>query len=255
MVFIVSLRIGIQGGLGTGKTALSVWYAYKRFLQGETIYSNVRLTGELKDFIPIRSLDEIDEIRGPAVLLMDELWQYVWSRKMGDSLSDMLIQLLQNSRKRNYTLVYTQQVDTLTDRIIREVTDLWMFPRPSYRIGVDKYGMPLYQKIFFDVIRNEGMNNYVPHGRTKWFNLLFIGSMYDTSEELVNTISGYDVVKRRIRELYDHRAGKHADFWRLSDQSSREGYLELEFGYYSRNVRRMMLKFIDANILLNVVNM
>jgi len=113
-----------MGKLGKGKTLSGVLEAYSSYCRGETVYSNLWL-----DFphVPIKTPYDFLEIQ-EGFFLADEIWHLADCRKSASLLSDVITIILLRSRKRKFTVFYTQQYIQSDIRILY-ITDEWIKPR------------------------------------------------------------------------------------------------------------------------------
>ncbi|RLG01272.1 MAG: hypothetical protein DRN49_01635 [Thaumarchaeota archaeon] len=116
--------IGCYGELGTGKTLSAVLEAYRAYLRGQTVYSNIWLNFPHKKIETVLELFDVEN----GFLLLDEIWHLADSRRSMSLLNDAVSLLLLRSRKRDFDVIYTQQHYLQVDRRIRYVTDIWIKP-------------------------------------------------------------------------------------------------------------------------------
>lgn len=115
--------IGTIGRLGKGKTMSAVIEALIHYYAGETIFSNIWLSfphvplKEPKDFVSLNN--------GFAVL--DEFWSLADNRKSMSKMNDVITLICIRSRKKKFSIFYTQQY-FMIDRRIRHITDYWIRP-------------------------------------------------------------------------------------------------------------------------------
>jgi hypothetical protein len=111
------------GRLGKGKTLSGVLWVYGCFCAGIKVYSNIWLGFP---HIPIKTpYDFIDMHDGVA--LLDELWSLADSRKRR-LLGDIVTIICLRSRKKDFSIFYTQQFLQIDIRI-RYITDYWIKPQ------------------------------------------------------------------------------------------------------------------------------
>jgi len=112
------LIVGVQGGLGSGKTLLIARYLVKDAFRGRSVFSNFQLNGIDFEPLDIRKLlnDEVD-LQDVSVGI-DEFTVFADCRT---SMSNtMITYFILQTRKRNVCLYYTtQDFGMLDKRIIR----------------------------------------------------------------------------------------------------------------------------------------
>lgn len=179
-----------QGELGSGKTAVMTAVAkFRYFNQDKNVYANYNTKFD-SDYI--ENIRDLKHIRPNSIVLLDELWLWTWSRKSGSSINEIIVQILTASRKKGYDIFYSQQVDTATDRMVRFITNEFVAPDVDGKIGYWANGQPKYQNLY----------GYFINGRTKkWYNLKYIGKLYDTNEVINPIVFDLQMVKEVIDKL------------------------------------------------------
>jgi len=186
------LTIGIEGRekqLGTGKTAFLVGLGYRAYCDGVRVASNFHLKF---DYIPVSSVQQLNLLEDCLVLL-DEGWSWIRSRSGGSDLNMVMNNILLSSRKRNCSIYYTQQVDTLMDRPVREITAEWIETYVSDRVypNLDS-GLPRYRFV---------TGHYLRTNLKLRFAFVDIGDLYDTTEEVARVVKDTDYYKQDILSL------------------------------------------------------
>lgn len=162
-----------EGTLGTGKTGALAYLAFlAKFKHHETVYSNFNLA--FGDHL-ISSISQLDGIRNGRVFL-DELWLWCWARKSMDNLNETIIKIITDFRKRNVDLYFSQHIATSTDVFIRELVDDWFEPNLSMPVGL----MPDGYKTRYA----KGHLAFLNTGKKYWYNMLIIGQLFNTNEEV-----------------------------------------------------------------------
>lgn len=183
------------GKLGTGKTASLVYFALLgKYKHGDRIYSNFNIKfGDEQ----VRTIGELDKIRGGRVYL-DELWLWCWARKSMDNLNETVIKIITDFRKRNVDLYFTQHIATSTDLFIRDLVDEWYIPELHNPIGLLDDG--------FKTRFGKGTITMETTGKRYWFNMHFIGALFDTNEEIEDLqkgVTGYlEIVEELVEDPY-----------------------------------------------------
>lgn len=119
--------IGIEGGLGSGKTILMVRYLVKDSLKGHDVYSNFKL--KKIDYKPLDVMEILELDKGSVILNdmsigIDEFTVFADCRTSITKLNRMISYFILQTRKRNVTLYYTTQDITMIDKRIANHTDI-----------------------------------------------------------------------------------------------------------------------------------
>lgn len=190
-IMVVCKMICATGGtLGQGKTAAIAYLAFlRKFKHKATIYSNFWLMfGDHE----VRSIADLDRIRSGSVFL-DELWLWAWSRKSMDNLNETIIKIITDFRKRNVDLYFTQHIFTSTDIFIRDLVDDWFYVDLSMPLGLMEDG-----------IKTKFGRGHIEFEKTRkkyWYNMLMIGQMFDTNEEIKDLQKDLSVYKPIVSQL------------------------------------------------------
>lgn len=116
---------GFCGSIGSGKTLSMVRQAYKMFLEGKTIYSNIHL-----NFPHTRY--KVEDLQAWAtdnkgitnlVLLIDEAHIYLDSRTSISKRNKIITYLLLQTRKISCDVYFTTQFFDQVDKRLRNLTD------------------------------------------------------------------------------------------------------------------------------------
>lgn len=133
-----------SGRRGSGKTLTMVKDAYKYFLNGWKIYSNLHLSFE-HTFMTTEDIMNIDNTTlSDVVLLVDELQVIMDSRRSARDGNLSLSYFIQQIRKRRIVLLATAQFTGDVDKRFREQLDV--MARPKF---VDSYG--IVEVTYFDL--------------------------------------------------------------------------------------------------------
>lgn len=189
---MVYLQIGIEGKLkqlGSGKTAFLTGLGYRAYKRGYTIASNYHLNF---DYIAVSTVEQLNALRD-VVFLGDELWSWVRSRKGSSDLNLVVDNILLSARKRRCSVYYTQQMDTLIARSMREITpewvETWVYGRLPRNLPS---GLPAYKFVY---------GHFLKTGLKLRFDLPYIGSMFDTTEEVQALIKDDEFYRSKTIDL------------------------------------------------------
>ena len=149
----------IWGRKGTGKTLRAIIDIWLDWLQGYQVWSNTWMHPAL-DYNPVtkkygnlHTVDGVDLIRmlvedrdNPysddnqnKVLLLDEIKTQANARGFGSMINKHLVDFISQARKRNFKIIYTDQILASYDRCLRLMTDTII----SCHTVVDKSNMGL----------------------------------------------------------------------------------------------------------------
>jgi len=116
--------LGFIGGMGSGKSLSMVRQAYSYYLQGYTVYSNMKLNFpyvELTlDLLLQYSNDDIPFY--DSVLLIDEIHIFMDSRRSGSIRNVLISYFITQTRKQKVKLMYTTQYLIQVDKRLRQNT-------------------------------------------------------------------------------------------------------------------------------------
>lgn len=126
---MIALVIGFIGQVGSGKSLSLVYEAYKYYLRGHTVYSNIKLNFP---FIPLtfgrlQQMIENKEQLQDAVLLIDECHVFIDSRNSMKKRNKIVSYFILQTRKRNVRLLYTTQHLAQVEKRLRDTTDIIVF--------------------------------------------------------------------------------------------------------------------------------
>jgi len=176
--------VGIYGRLGTGKTALLVYFIKHYYNEGYDIYTNLRNIQ-----IPVKSFEPLEfyvnrKVADKTLVAIDELYLWADCRRSSSWQNLILTYLILQSRKFKFDFIYTEQLKHLADLRIVEFTDMWI----KVKKIDDKYSM-LY------IVDEEGNVNRVLFDRSKVY------SLYDTYEIVMPLTYSAKEVKKRLKQL------------------------------------------------------
>ena len=104
--------IGIEGGLGSGKTIMIVRYLVKDFFKDIPIYANFHLKKidyKVLDVIKILQMDENKVKLGNISIGIDEITVFMDCRTSMSKMNRFISYFILQTRKRGVTLYYTTQ--------------------------------------------------------------------------------------------------------------------------------------------------
>lgn len=165
--------IGYLGNIGSGKTCSLVRLAFRYYLQGYTVYSNISLQfpHETIRFKDLEAYAKSGTQFQKSFFLIDEIHMALESRRSGSKRNIVLSHLILQSRKRDIQVGFTTQSLHQVDVRLRNQTDV---------LGVcskRQDGMGVIIKVQYIIFRAEGTrirkSRYVANN---WFRL------YDTYE-------------------------------------------------------------------------
>lgn len=127
--------VGIEGGLGTGKTILMVRYLKKDSENKHELYCNFGLKG-----VPYGPLDVLEILKmqeGKVTLqnvsiAIDEITVFADCRTSMKKLNRLLSYFILQTRKRNVTLYYTTQDINMIDLRLANHTDIRILAEKIY---------------------------------------------------------------------------------------------------------------------------
>src|SRR5690606_23431888 len=114
--------IGINGDIGSGKTILAVYFAFKLKKKGYRIMSNVPITfpdGTKSEPVDVRNLDKLDH----CVIILDEAHIFLDSRRSASKGNLTTSYFILQTRKRGIIFIYTAQLGSSVDKRLRNVQD------------------------------------------------------------------------------------------------------------------------------------
>lgn len=130
--------IGFVGRMGSGKTLSMVRNAYRYFLAGYTIYSNIKLSFPHKEY----TLQELIDFANNGInlkkslIMVDEAHIFLDSRSSGSKRNRIISYFLLQTRKKGCHLYYTTQRFHQIDKRLRDNSDVLI----TCKTKTDKYG-------------------------------------------------------------------------------------------------------------------
>jgi len=119
--------ISVNGGFGSGKTLMLTMLGYD-YLKKEKVkvYSNYHLT---YNYLPLTLDFILDAVINnvelhDAILLGDEIYTWLESRDSGSDVNKIFSYFIMQSRKRNVTIAYSAQLDSMVDKRLRLLASL-----------------------------------------------------------------------------------------------------------------------------------
>lgn len=119
--------VGIEGGLGSGKTIMVVRYLTKDYHNGKRIYANFglkRIKYKPLDVMEILELDEGGFNLQDLSVAIDEITVFADCRTSMRKMNRFLSYFILQTRKRNVTLYYTTQDFNMVDLRLINHTDI-----------------------------------------------------------------------------------------------------------------------------------
>lgn len=174
-----------KGARGRGKTLTMVKDALAFYLKGHRVLSNIHLKfGEYIENEDILNLDKNSDIFN-CVLVIDEIQIFFDSRRGMRKENLSFSNFIQQSRKRNITILTTTQYVNTIDLRLRQHLDILAFPNYIQK-------SMLCEVTYMDLTRLEdndfilGSNaEFKPATRKVIFNAQPIFKLYDTREMIV----------------------------------------------------------------------
>lgn len=158
------------GRRGSGKTAKAVFDCLLDWYSGHEIWTNgylhpafdinyrTGIRGNLHridaiDLINLLLEDKIPENDTPKTLLLDEIKTQANARNFGSFVNKNLTNFVSQARKRNFRIIYTDQIIKAYDNWIRSMTDKIVRCIPVIDVNDLGYGTPDYpEPIYFRYI-------------------------------------------------------------------------------------------------------
>ena len=159
--------LGIFGGLGQGKTLLAVYLAKRHHESGREIYANFKLpfAKPIENVIGLRDVED-------CVVVFDDIIPWLDARL---SYKHTYISwILNQSRKRKVSIIYTSQIETGIDLRLRHLTNFIIYTK--------EVAFPLFELKIFDQF-----GNLIDRFRILYSKEIY--SLYDT----------YEIVEQRVR--------------------------------------------------------
>lgn len=177
---MITLIIGRQG---SGKTLFLVKKAYEYYLEGKTIYSNIKLN------FPFKQIDYDDIVNcrlKNSVVILDEIHLLLSARNSMSKMSRLICDgFLSMVRKMGLTILASTQTERKVDVRFREEKD--------FLIACNKYVYT--NKKWTEVLHSQNLNKKIPimicmdireEFSMKWITMSFLGNkffdLYDTTE-------------------------------------------------------------------------
>lgn len=175
----LTMIIGLSGGLGSGKTLTTTFLMimFKREFDMEIVTNYSTDVTDVKVSNPVE-LNEVSRERTGAQGL-DELWSWADSRKSSEN--DVMTELVVNSRKRGWVIVYNAQKFHMVDKRLRDNTDYYGIC--EHVKGADN-----------DVARVQFLDKDMNMSGSMSYDPSPFYDMYDTREE---------VSQKSLSEMYD----------------------------------------------------
>lgn len=117
--------VGIIGLQGAGKTMLLTAFGYEGHKEGKQIYANYSLK---YPYTPITSFEDIEYMRR-GIFLADEFWLWCFARSSMSKINQDLAKIIMLNRKRGISIFYTAQQRGQADKLLRNVTNYWIYPQ------------------------------------------------------------------------------------------------------------------------------
>lgn len=221
--------IGIVGNMGAGKTLSAVAMALKfeNLTEDYDIISNFSI--DFTDRIvtnPIDLEEASNELNGLQVL--DEVWAWADSRKSGENeiFNDMVI----NSRKRGWIIIYTAQDFHMVDKRLRDNTDYAVIPEHHSKPNKDLLKIHVFDMPSFE------------HVKTVKINPEPLYDMYNTREEV-----GTDN-KSKMYQDYIKESVEMIEAGEIEYKTELKSFLKLEYDLSNNDAMDITNKaFMEAD--------
>jgi hypothetical protein len=157
--------VGIEGGLGSGKTILMTRYLVKDFKSGHRIYSNYGLKQidyELIDLSKILDMHKDGFNLSDCSLGIDEITVFADCRKSGSKLNRVISYFILQSRKRNVDIYFTTQNLNMVDFRLLDYMDFQILCEKVHnKVGLEVEGYAKYTVFDLRDIRNITIKKFV----------------------------------------------------------------------------------------------
>jgi uridine kinase len=174
--------IGIEGGIGSGKTILMTRYLYKDFKRGRAIYSNYGLNfkHEPVDMSKILEMHDNKFNLRDCTLGIDEITVFADCRRSGSKLNRLISYFILQSRKRSVDIYFTTQNLQMIDFRLLDYMDFQILAKKVKDKKTQKEVEGYAQYSLYDI---RDVNNI----RVKKFvmNLKRFYGLYDTMEVIL----------------------------------------------------------------------
>jgi len=127
--------IGIEGGLGSGKTLLMVRYLVKDYLKGNQIFTNIGLKDIDFKFLDLNKVLDMhkDEFNlNNCSVAIDEITVFADCRKSSSKMNRLISYFILQSRKRGVDIYFTTQNLNLVDFRLINYMDFQVFCEKIY---------------------------------------------------------------------------------------------------------------------------
>lgn len=174
--------IGMEGGLGSGKTILMTRYLYKDFKKGRKIYTNygVKFKHEKVDMSNILEMHENKFNLRDCSLGIDEITVFADCRRSGSKLNRVISYFILQSRKRNVDIYFTTQNLNMIDFRLMDYMDFQILCKKvkDKATGKEKEGYAEYNIYDIRDINDIKVRKFV-------LNLKKYYGLYDTNEVIL----------------------------------------------------------------------
>lgn len=123
--------IGIEGGLGSGKTIMMARYLYQDALSGFDVRANFGLKFKSNDLDVKELLETGKELRNVTIGL-DEITVFIDCRKSMSKMNRLISYFILQSRKRNVNIYYTTQDFDMVDKRLIQHTHIQIVAEKIY---------------------------------------------------------------------------------------------------------------------------
>lgn len=157
--------IGIEGGIGTGKTVLMTRYLKQDEKKGHNIYSNYKLKNmkfTLIDMSKILDMHDNEFNLTNCSLGIDEITVFADCRKSGSKLNRLISYFILQSRKRNVDIYFTTQNLNLIDFRLLDYMDFQIYCQKVFdKSGKQILGYGKYTIFDLRDIRNVRASKFI----------------------------------------------------------------------------------------------
>lgn len=123
--------IGIEGGLGSGKTLLLSKYLYKDSMAGFDVRANFGLKFKSNDLDVKELLETGIELKNVTIGI-DEITVFIDCRKSMSKMNRLISYFILQSRKRNVNIYYTTQDFDMVDKRLIQHTHIQIIAEKIY---------------------------------------------------------------------------------------------------------------------------
>lgn len=157
--------IGLEGGLGSGKTVMMTRYLIKDYLKGKKIYTNFHLNEieyELIDLSKILEMHKNGFDLNDCSLGIDEITVFCDCRRSGSTLNRLISYFILQSRKRNVDVYFTTQNLSMIDLRLVQYMDVQIIcEKVKGQDGRTIEGLAKYRVFDLRDIRNLSINRFI----------------------------------------------------------------------------------------------